>query len=102
MDPSDAVRLLDELEQRGFVQRAPDPADRRRNLLILTTDGRTQVGRCKAIIAAAEEELLSPLTADERVTLHRLLTRLVSAVDNRIPPETMADNPATRAKQRRG
>jgi MarR family transcriptional regulator for hemolysin len=35
-----AVRLIDELEKAGFVQRQPDPHDRRIKKLVLTESGR--------------------------------------------------------------
>lgn len=84
MDPSDAVRLLDELEQIGFVQRMPDPADRRRKLLVLTPTGVAQAVRCRAIAVAAEDELLSVLSQDDRQALRSMLVRVISAVDTRI------------------
>lgn len=37
--------LIDRLEQRGFVERARDPGDRRRVLVQLTPGGRDRVGR---------------------------------------------------------
>lgn len=39
ISPSATTELLDRLEQRGLLQRAPDPSDRRATLLTLTRQG---------------------------------------------------------------
>ena len=83
-DPSDAVRLLDELEELRLIQRLPDAADRRRKLLVLTVAGRSQTERCRQVIADAEEDLLGALDPGEREMLRRLLKKVISAVGSRI------------------
>ena len=40
MPPSRMVALVDELEQRGLVERRPHPSDRRVRALYLTAEGR--------------------------------------------------------------
>jgi DNA-binding MarR family transcriptional regulator len=84
MDPSDAVRILDELEQLNLVQRVPDPSDRRRKLLVLTDAGREQTVRCRQIMNAAEDDLLTAIDDRERDTLRTLLRKVISSVDTRI------------------
>src|SRR4051794_29758628 len=42
---SDMVATVNELAARNLVERAPDPADRRRNIVSLTTAGRRQLRR---------------------------------------------------------
>ncbi len=39
------AELVNELEAAGYVQRAPDPSDRRAKLIFLTRDGRRVVAR---------------------------------------------------------
>ncbi|WP_036726208.1 MarR family winged helix-turn-helix transcriptional regulator [Patulibacter minatonensis] len=75
-DPGDVVRLVDELERRGWATRSRDPADRRRSLVGPTADGEDVLRRAMALLAADEDEVLAPLTAKERRTLHALLERL--------------------------
>lgn len=74
---SDLVAVINELAERELVERTPDPADRRRNVITLTPLGRRRLHKLEQLLAAAQEELLSPLSAVEREQLTRLLGRLV-------------------------
>lgn len=74
---SDLVGALNELESAGFVSRSPDPADRRRNVVAVTEAGRAREAELGERAAAIQEELLAPLSAEEREQLTGLLRRLV-------------------------
>jgi DNA-binding MarR family transcriptional regulator len=74
---SDLVAVLNELADRGYVERAPDPADRRRNVITLTQQGRHHLGRLDKLLATIQNDLLAPLTQPERDQLTSLLTRLL-------------------------
>ena len=75
IDRSDMVRLIDDLEGRGHVQRTRDLEDRRRYQLTLTPRGKKAVSRCDAILATVTDDVLAALSPDERRTLHRLTLR---------------------------
>jgi len=75
-DHGQLVGLLDELEERGFVERRRDPKDRRRQLVSMTADGKRALGRFRALARGLEEDLLTPLEESERERLHTLLLRL--------------------------
>jgi DNA-binding MarR family transcriptional regulator len=77
LDRSDVVATVDELVERGFVDRAADPIDRRRNIISITPAGRAHFRRLDKILAAVQEELLSPLSPKQREQLIRLLTRVL-------------------------
>lgn len=79
MDPSSMVSTIDELEAKGLVQRRPHPSDRRAHALHLTDNGRQTLSRGRKLAEGAEEELLAPLSAEEREQLHGLLLRLALA-----------------------
>jgi MarR family transcriptional regulator, lower aerobic nicotinate degradation pathway regulator len=75
---SDLVAVINELADRELVERAPDPADRRRNLVTLTGPGRRQLLTLDKLLADVEDEVLAPLTPAQREQLARLLTTLVN------------------------
>ncbi|RKS74328.1 DNA-binding MarR family transcriptional regulator [Actinomadura pelletieri DSM 43383] len=74
---SDMVGVLNELAERGLVERAPDPGDRRRNVITITTQGRRRLRRLDKVLDDLHEELLAPLLPAERDQFVRLLTRLL-------------------------
>ncbi len=77
--PSRVVAWIDDLEQRGWVERSRDPADRRSNALGLTAAGRRALKDIGGVARAHEERITAPLDADERDQLVGLLTKLANA-----------------------
>ncbi|AQZ66758.1 Transcriptional regulator, MarR family [[Actinomadura] parvosata subsp. kistnae] len=75
---SDMVAVVNELEERGHVERAPDPADRRRNVITMTTTGRRHLERLDELISGFQDDLLAPLTGPEREQFSALLARLLA------------------------
>lgn len=75
VDRSDMVRLIDELEGLGQVERARHPSDRRRYRLTLTPRGHKTLVRCEETLAAVTDHVFAALSTDERRTLHRLTLR---------------------------
>jgi DNA-binding MarR family transcriptional regulator len=86
VDRGQMVGILDGLEERVLVERKRDPEDRRRHLVSLTSDGRRQLVRLRAIMNKLGDDLLAPLDSDERETLHSLLLRLACYHDPRCGP----------------
>lgn len=82
VDPSALVAILNDLERDNLVERRRDPADRRRHIVVITDAGGSVLTRVDAAMAAVERELLVHLDADEVATLHELLSRINTAVDD--------------------
>lgn len=82
IDRSDMVRLIDDLEARGHVERTRDLNDRRRYQLTLTPRGKKALSRCDTILAAVTDDVFAALSPDERRTLHQLTLRALGQ-----PPE---------------
>ena len=80
LDPNNCVLLLNELEDMGYVERRRDPADRRRHMVEITSDGKDALERAERAQESLEDEILGRLTDDERATLRSLLRR---AIDRR-------------------
>ena len=75
-DRGQLVGLLDELEDRGLVERRRDPADRRRHIVRLTPAGKRALAKLRALARQLDDEFLATLDEDERAQLHALLLRL--------------------------
>jgi DNA-binding MarR family transcriptional regulator len=78
MDPNYLVLLLNDVEEAGLVERRRDPDDRRRHIVELTSAGQTSLERAEAGMQAVEDEVLSDLSAQERVELGRMLTKALA------------------------
>jgi DNA-binding MarR family transcriptional regulator len=74
--PRSATEVADGLEQRGLVERTPDPRDRRAVLLRPTPAGRRLREEVEAARAADARSLFGRLTAADRATLARILRSL--------------------------
>jgi DNA-binding MarR family transcriptional regulator len=61
------------LEDRGFIERRRDAADRRRLLVVLTPAGQALLDRCRAEVTRLESCMVSGLSASEVAGLRRAL-----------------------------
>jgi DNA-binding MarR family transcriptional regulator len=77
-DKGQLVGLLDELEEAGLVMRQRDPADRRRQIVRMTPEGRKGLERARRLSQRLENEFLASLDADERSQFHDLLRKVAA------------------------
>jgi len=69
------VAWLNDLETAGHVERIRDPDDRRKHNVALTPSGSAALDHAERVLFQLEEEVLSPLTSDERAQLRKLLAK---------------------------
>src|SRR5215813_5159327 len=74
--PSSVVGLIDSLEQRGWLTRRVDRADRRINVLVLTSAGREMRERLMRQLLAPPEAIRR-LSSDAQLELRNILSALV-------------------------
>src|SRR4051812_38915541 len=76
VDRSTVVPLIDRLEARGLVVRAPSPKDRRSHALQLSPAGSDVLRQAEATVKAHEAVIAGRLSEAERRTLLALLSRI--------------------------
>jgi MarR family transcriptional regulator, transcriptional regulator for hemolysin len=69
-------RTIDRMEEGGWVERRPDPKDRRARLLFLTDKARPLIARMRSLADALFEEALEGLPPEARDTLVGILTTM--------------------------
>ena len=77
VDGSNVTWMTDRLEERGLVERRPDPRDRRVKLLHLTDEGRRVRDEVRARMAVPPAELQA-LSAEDLRMLREILGRALS------------------------
>lgn len=60
--------VVERLEQKGLIERAVSPDDRRARLLRLTPAGRRELAALRPVVEALQAGILAPLSAKERAT----------------------------------
>jgi DNA-binding MarR family transcriptional regulator len=77
LTPGTVSVRIDRLVRTGLAQRSPDPASRRRTLIVPTPAGRDLFERVIGSHLATEDQLLAALSDDERTQLAGLLRTLL-------------------------
>jgi DNA-binding MarR family transcriptional regulator len=76
--PSRLVHLVDELEEKGLVERRSDPDDRRTHALHLTERGSQMMNSVGQVACEHNEALCAGLSLEERTELSRMLGRVAA------------------------
>jgi DNA-binding MarR family transcriptional regulator len=77
IDRTTMVALIDDLQERGLVQRRQDPGDRRRNVVELTDAGQDITRQAARAGEQAERTFLSPLSPGEAQQFKKTLRALL-------------------------
>ncbi len=83
--PMTLVRQIDRMEEAGWIERRPHPADRRARRLYLTGKARPVLGRIWSVANETRDEALVRLSAAEATTLIDLLQRVHVTLSERVP-----------------
>ncbi|MCX7662731.1 MAG: MarR family transcriptional regulator [Tepidimonas fonticaldi] len=78
-DTSTTAGVVERLQARGWLQREPDPADRRARRLTLTPEGQARLAGVVPDMRRAQARILAPLDPQEQAQFMALLQRLVDA-----------------------
>jgi DNA-binding MarR family transcriptional regulator len=78
-DRTNLIGLLNELESDGLILRRRSTEDRRRHFVELTDGGGERLAEAEAALAAAEDDVLGALDAEQRETLYQLLAQATSS-----------------------
>ena len=79
MTPQAMGELVDELEALGYLERRPDPTDRRAKLIVLTSRGHECIAAGIATMQGIEERIDQILGPRGHAQLRRLLSTLLTA-----------------------
>ncbi|HET9648472.1 MAG TPA: MarR family winged helix-turn-helix transcriptional regulator [Microlunatus sp.] len=90
LDTSTVSRHVTQLERSGFVERVPDPEDRRAQLVVLSIAGRHRLESAMAQRRALLTAGLRDWPAEDITELARLLDRFVSDIDTTTAPQENA------------
>lgn len=78
VEPISVSRLIDRMEQGGWVKRCPDPQDRRVRLVHATDKALAAFAEVKALAGEVYEEALAGIAPDRRANLMEGLERIVA------------------------
>ncbi len=78
IEPITLTRIVDRLEDAGWVERQADPADRRARILHLTDKSRGIVTRLRTSVEALFEDMLQGFAPAERELFARMLDRIAA------------------------
>ncbi|MEU6998286.1 MarR family transcriptional regulator [Nonomuraea sp. NPDC046570] len=81
-------KVIDELEALGYLERRPDPADRRAKLIVPTPLGLDQMARSDAIMAAIEDRHAQAVGADDYDGFKTLLRQIIQRQRDQAADET--------------
>jgi len=107
--PMTLVRQVDRMEEDGWIERRPDPADRRAHRLVLTEKARPILARILDLSTEVRNEAFAGLSEVEGRHLISLLGRVHANLSERVPPldadgfadldEPQVDHPAPRVAE---
>lgn len=84
MRQQSATELLAKLEEKGFIERTRDEADKRKVVVKLTKEGEAEAAKAKD---EPKEQYLDCLTNEEKTTLSGYLERIIERLEEEVGEE---------------
>jgi len=84
--------VIESLESGGWVQRRPDPADKRAKRVYLTKPAQTLIKRMTVMENEFNGQILSDLSNEEMTDLVRVLVKIKHAISRLAPNATATDS----------
>lgn len=81
LDAATAGSVVGRLENKGWLRREPDAADRRRRLLWVSEEGMRVANAMQRAVEQAQERIMAPLSAAEREQFMQLLVKIIAGAD---------------------
>jgi MarR family transcriptional regulator for hemolysin len=88
--PMTLVRQIDRMQEAGWIERRPDPTDRRARRLFLTDKARPVLGRIWDVSSETQDQVLASLSPNEAEQLIDLLRRVHGSLADRAPSRPLA------------
>lgn len=86
--------VIESLERNGWVERRPDPSDKRAKRVYLTKPAQTLIKRMTMMEDDFNSQILAELTTTERTELHRSLQKIKHAL-SRLSPGSSSATPTS-------
>lgn len=80
ISPQSANEMVKQMEEKGWIARAPDPAHGRIIQISLTDAGHSVLAECDVHVAATERQMFPDLDDEQRATLQAQLRGAVRAL----------------------
>ncbi|MBN8630893.1 MAG: MarR family transcriptional regulator [Rhodobacterales bacterium] len=90
VEPISVSRLLDRMEQGGWLHREPHPNDRRARIVMASEKARQTGPQAKQIVEQVYDEALAGLTDDDRRIVQAALVRIIENLKASDPSEGLA------------
>ena len=81
-DYPNVTRLLDALEKKKFIERRPDPEDRRKSLIFLQDEGKKFLETILQELPAERRRVYSGVTEEEMESFNRVLNIIQNNISN--------------------
>jgi len=84
IEPMTVCRLVDRMEAAGFVERLPNPSDKRAKLVCLTEQSRGLLDEMRSIALEVYEEAFEGFDEEERLALIAALNRISENLSSKV------------------